>query len=88
MKKIVKKDKTRYFILGILVGLLGGMILGMATQQMIFIISAVEFGESLEGTTFNIEIDINETKLIEGFREVTEELTSSLNNSKGENKRG
>ena len=61
--------KTNYMLwIGLGIGILGGIVLGMMIQQMIFTASAVEFGESLEGTTFNLEIDLNETQLIEGFK--------------------
>jgi len=64
------KTKIPYMlIIGLAVGLLGGIILGMIIQQMIFTASAVEVGESLEGTTFNVEVDLNETQLVEGFKE-------------------
>jgi len=64
------KAKIPYMlIIGLMVGLLGGIFLGMTIQQKIFIMGAVQFGESLEGTTFNVEVDLNETQLIEGFKE-------------------
>lgn len=54
-------------ILGMGIGLLGGVLLGIHIQQMIFIAGAVEFAEGLEGTNIEINIDFNETQLIEGF---------------------
>lgn len=48
------------FICGISVG----FFLGMIYQQVLFANSAVKIGESIKGNTFNIEVDINETELI------------------------
>lgn len=50
-----------------------GFILGMVTQQAYFIKGAVEVAEGLEGTTFNIEIDINETIMVDRFFELFNE---------------
>ena len=69
--KIAKEKKYRlWFLLSIAgIGVIGGIIIGMITGQMVFKVIVVEVGESLEGTTFNIEVDLNETQLIEGFKE-------------------
>ncbi len=52
------------------IALIGGVILGMMIQQVIFVAGTVKFGESLEGVTLNVEVDINETKLVNGFTEI------------------
>lgn len=67
-------------LIGLLIGLSFGVILGMTLQQRLFINGAVEFGESLEGTNIDAEIniDFNETLLIEGFKEA---INMTLNNS-------
>ncbi|KKL68880.1 hypothetical protein LCGC14_2120590 [marine sediment metagenome] len=46
-----------------------GFILGMVMQQAYFIKGAVEITEGLEGTTFNIEVDINETIMVDRILE-------------------
>ena len=53
-----------YFML-----LFGGFSLGMIYQQMIFIASLVKVAEGLEGTTFNVEVDINETLMTDRITE-------------------
>jgi hypothetical protein len=66
-----KKKYELWFVFGIAsFTLMGGIIIGIFIQQMVFTASAVEFGESLEGTTFNIEVDLNETVLVDKFAEV------------------
>ncbi len=70
MKKKKMDDKTRYILIGVGVGILGGILIGMIMQQAVLTYQMVEFGESLEGTTFNIEVDINETVLVDRFTEV------------------
>lgn len=59
-----------FFLLGIFIGLLAGIYLGMTVQQMVIIAGLVEVGESLEGSHIEVNVDLNETKLTEGFKEV------------------
>lgn len=75
-KQPTKKEKIRklmssVFIIGIGIGLLAGIIIGFLLQQMILMVIADEFGESLEGST--ITVDLNETtlsnNLIHGFNQ-------------------
>ena len=47
-----------------------GFILGIVVQQSIFIKGAVEVAQGLEGTEFNIEIDINETIIVDRMFEL------------------
>ena len=68
MKK-EKKKRDLWFVMFGLGMLFIGIVLGMVFQQMILTASAVEIAEGLEGTTFNVEVDINETKLVEGIKE-------------------
>lgn len=70
MKKKKMDDRTRYILIGVALGILGGVLLGMIMQQAVLTYQMVEFGESLEGTTFNIEVDINETVLVDRFTEI------------------
>ncbi len=61
-----KKSKIALLlILGCLIGLLGGIPVGMIMQQMMLTSAAVEIGESLEGTTFDVSVDINETQMVD-----------------------
>ncbi len=88
MKKRKEKQKnkgTYLLITGVLVGLIGGIMLGMLIQQMMFTAAAVEVGRSLEGSTFDIEIDINETHMVDRMMynflpifNLTEEQEASL----------
>lgn len=64
------------------VGVIGGIILGMSIQQMIFIAGAVEFAEGLEGTSIEINIDLNETQLVEGFTNFFNETLTEENDTK------
>lgn len=70
---MVKKKKNNWgIILRVLIYLAFvavGVIIGMILQQMIFTASAVEIARGLEGTTFNVEVNLNETQLIEEFKE-------------------
>jgi hypothetical protein len=81
---MTEKRKWLFPLICGLLGIIGGIIIGMQLQQMIFIAGIVEFGESLEGTNIEVNIDFNETKLIEGF---TNSLIPVLNQSVQE-KRG
>ena len=47
-----------------------GFSLGMVMQQAHFIKGAVAVAQGLEGTEFNIEIDINETIMVNRFFEL------------------
>lgn len=42
-----------------------GLVCGMIVQQQILIKSAYEVARGLQGTTFNIEIDLNETLIVD-----------------------
>ncbi len=68
-KEKINREKT-FLLLGLIMGIMIGILIGIILQQMVFKSIAVEFGESLEGTTFNIEVDINETVLVDRFTEV------------------
>ena len=47
-----------------------GMLLGMLLQQVITQSTMVKIAEGLEGTTFNIEVDINETLMVDKTYEI------------------
>lgn len=49
----------------------------MTIQQMIFIQGLTDFGESLEGTSFELNIDLNETIMMDRMIEF-------LNSTEGE----
>lgn len=83
-KKQRKEQKNNLviliLILGIAIGILSGIPMGMVMQQSLFTAAAVEVGESLEGTTFNVEIDFNETQLMDRMAEI---MIPILNESYG-----
>ena len=66
MKRESKKNLS-YILVIALVGTLAGTLLGMQIQQMIFIAGMVEIAEGLEGTNIEINVDLNETQIVEGF---------------------
>ncbi len=59
-----------------LLGLYSGSIL----QQQFFIKAAVKIAEGLEGTTFNIEVDINETLFVDRLFDYINESELKENN--------
>jgi len=80
MKPINKNLLYTFIILG--VGIIGGIVLGMTIQQMIFIAGAVEFAEGLEGTNIEINVALNETQLVEGFTKFFNETLIEENDTK------
>lgn len=69
----MKKEKNKqglllvFILLGI--GFLGGFLIGIIYQQTMLTASIIKFGESIEGNTFNLEINLNETKLVEALQQ-------------------
>lgn len=55
-----------------------GMYLGSVLQQEHFIKGAVKVAEGLQGSNFDVTIDINETLLVNGFREVLNDTLDNL----------
>lgn len=49
--------------------LVGGMVWGMVLQQKLFYLGLVQVAEGLEGTTFNVEVDFNETLMTDRITE-------------------
>lgn len=77
MKKTKQKGTDRGTLLlfiGFCIGLLGGILFGMISQQMILTVAAVEIAEGFEGSEINVEVDFNETQIIEGYTEFLEEV--------------
>ena len=68
MNKYKPKTKRKISIWIIIVGIIGilvGIWMGMILQQMIFIQGLTDFGESLEGTSFELNINMNETIMMD-----------------------
>lgn len=82
----MKFSGTILLTLGVILGLIGGIYTGMIMQQMIFGALAVEFGESLAGTNINVTVNLNETKLIEGFNETMKPVFQSIINMNNKTK--
>ena len=80
-------NKERIFAIGMIVGIICGIMIGMVVQQMIMINGIEKAGEAWEGviSEMNLEIDINETKLVEATYKVfgLEELNVSENKTNG-----
>lgn len=71
-KKKINWGKVALWVLVYLSFVSLGFVLGMVYQQVIIQASLVNIASNMEGVS--IEINLNESKLIEGFREVTEDL--------------
>lgn len=69
---------NKIIIISLIIGLIGGIFIGMIIQQIIIIKSISKAGEGLEGviSNMNIEIDINETKLVEEIWKILPDLNS------------
>lgn len=66
MKKELSTNIKIFFCVIISLKLLiFGIILGIILQQNIYKNGLVEIAEALDGTSFNVEIDFNETKLVD-----------------------
>lgn len=77
MKKM--NDKTKLLILGlVIISLMVGFWIGMIVQQMIFTTSVIGIAEAFEGNTLNIEININETLMVD---RMFSHINNSLNQS-------
>lgn len=64
-----KKFSQVFLISMVAFALVGGMVVGMVLQQQLFYLGLVQVAEGLEGTTFNVEVDFNETLMIDGITE-------------------
>lgn len=75
-KRKIKNKKRKgwiihpFTIICLMAIFLMGFILGMVLQQENFKKGAVMVAEGLEGTSFNIEIDINETIMVDRMFEL------------------
>ena len=67
INKEIKRVIIILFLFGVMLGTIFGIILGMVLQQSIFIEGTIKVAEGLEGTSFEINIDLNETELVEGI---------------------
>lgn len=65
----MKKENISWEVFPIVMSLIViffiGVVVGMILQQELFIKSVIDIAEGLEGTTFNIEIDLNETLIVD-----------------------
>ncbi len=66
-KKYNMQREKKLIVIGIIIGLVIGIIIGVFIQQTLLINGIVRIGESWEGviSNMNIEIDLNETVLVE-----------------------
>lgn len=82
MKQNKLKNKSSTLVIFIVagIGVIFGIILGMMIQQMLFTASLVEFAMNLEGVTFNTEVDINETIIMDRIEEIVKELNTTIQN--------
>ena len=61
-----------------------GMIYWLLAQQLIVGALMNEFGESLEGVHLEVNVDLNETVLLEGMKENLNDFIIKLNETKYE----
>ena len=63
---------NKYFIFGIILGLIVGFMIGVIVQQIFILKGIDEIGKSWEGMiqNMNVEIDLNETKLVEEIHKI------------------
>jgi len=64
-KRIKRRTEIAIMIAISGVAFIGGMLVGMIIQQMLFTTQVVEIAEGLEGVTLNIEVDVNETLMVD-----------------------
>jgi len=67
---------NKIIIISLMIGLIVGLFMGIIIQQIIIIKSISKVEESLEGfiSNMNIEIDINETKIVEATYKLFSEV--------------
>ena len=67
-----KQERNKNIIFGILIGIIIGISIGIFVQQIIMVKGIEKIGESMEGviSNMNIEVDINETKMVEATYEL------------------
>lgn len=65
--KVLQRKERVFYILLIAFAFLGGIFVGVIMQQQIFYVGMTQVAEGLEGTIFNIEIDINETQIVDNI---------------------
>ena len=71
--------EIRYLWLGVSIGILGRIILGIILQQMMLEHELVSFGESLEGVSLEINVDLNETLIVEKVGETMSYILNEIN---------
>jgi len=71
---------NKIIIISLIIGIIVGMFIGMVIQQIIIVKSISKARESLEGVVskINIEVDINETKLVETIWKILPDLNSKI----------
>lgn len=76
MKKKERKLKKIPFIMFpiVIICLLLGIFIGMSLQQMLIGELLNSFGRSLDGTNIEVNVDFNETILINGVKDISREL--------------
>jgi len=56
-----------------------GYIVGMIMQQQHFIKGAVEIAEGLEGTNFEVNVDVNETLIMDRMENILAQMNQTDN---------
>ena len=77
------KIKTLAWILWILLAFVVGLYFGSILQQEHFIKGAYEIAEGLEGAEIEINIDLNETLMVDRFTKFIEEELIKQNTTAG-----
>lgn len=87
-KKFISAFISAFILIGI--GLIGGFLIGMIAQQIIMTSSLIKIASAIEGNNIEVNIDINETlmmdKIHENFKEmgVYDDLNKSLESNDSE----
>ena len=75
-----KKKYSLVFLLFMMgLTLVGGLLIGMVLQQQLLYLGLAEIAEGLEGTNFEINIDINETLIVDRTMEHMENVLEQMN---------
>ncbi len=89
MKDKKKNSHILYLLIIGGIGIIGGMLIGMMLQQLIIQSSIIEVASALEGSNFELTIDINETLMVDRTMDKMKEFgVFNFTNETGDNLNG